>query len=107
MLRDSLVTVSMPWKIPARRAEYSLTESALSPFQAEPTQVGCRQTLPWDYFPLARHLARKRIGWEMRMSSQTVDHGEGHVLDRGWLISWALRPLIDGPLRTPSLERYC
>jgi hypothetical protein len=24
-------------KIPARRAEYSLTESALSPFQAEPT----------------------------------------------------------------------
>ena len=26
-------------KIPARRAEYSLTESALSPFQAEPTQA--------------------------------------------------------------------
>ena len=26
-------------KIPARRAEYSLTESALSPFQAEPTQL--------------------------------------------------------------------
>jgi sensor histidine kinase regulating citrate/malate metabolism len=25
-------------KIPARRAEYSLTESALSPFQAEPIQ---------------------------------------------------------------------
>ena len=25
------------FKIPARRAEYSLTESALSPFQAEPT----------------------------------------------------------------------
>jgi len=25
-------------KIHARRAEYSLTESALSPFQAEPTQ---------------------------------------------------------------------
>ena len=25
-------------KIPARRAEYSLTESAFSPFQAEPTQ---------------------------------------------------------------------
>jgi hypothetical protein len=25
-------------KIPARRAEYSLAESALSPFQAEPTQ---------------------------------------------------------------------
>jgi hypothetical protein len=25
-------------KIPARRAEYSLTESALSPFQAEPAQ---------------------------------------------------------------------
>jgi hypothetical protein len=26
-------------KIAARRAEYSLTESALSPFQAEPTQL--------------------------------------------------------------------
>ena len=26
-------------KIPARRAECSLTESALSPFQAEPTQM--------------------------------------------------------------------
>ena len=26
-------------KIPARRAEYSLTESAFSPFQAEPGQV--------------------------------------------------------------------
>jgi hypothetical protein len=25
-------------KIPARRAEYSLTESAVSPFQAEPRQ---------------------------------------------------------------------
>ena len=29
-------------KIAARRAEYSLTESALSPFQAEPTQVEYR-----------------------------------------------------------------
>jgi hypothetical protein len=26
-------------KIPARRAEYSLTESTLSPFQAEPAQA--------------------------------------------------------------------
>jgi len=26
-------------KIPARRVEYSLTDSALSPFQAEPTQA--------------------------------------------------------------------
>jgi hypothetical protein len=26
-------------KIPARRAEYSLAESALSPFQAEPTHL--------------------------------------------------------------------
>ena len=26
-------------KIPARRAEYSLTESALSPFHAEPTHM--------------------------------------------------------------------
>jgi hypothetical protein len=40
MLRDSLVVVSMPWKIPARGAEYSLTESAFSPFQAKPTQDG-------------------------------------------------------------------
>ena len=30
-------------KIPARRAEYSLTESTLSPFQAEPAQSGCRE----------------------------------------------------------------
>ena len=29
------------------------------------------------------------------MSSQTVDHGEGHVLDRDWLISWALHRLIN------------
>src|ERR1700688_4196965 len=27
------------WKIPARRAEYSLTGSALFPFRAEPTQT--------------------------------------------------------------------
>jgi len=26
-------------KIPARKAEFSLTENALSPFQAEPTQI--------------------------------------------------------------------
>jgi hypothetical protein len=31
-------------EIPARRAEYSLTESALSPFQAEPTQNCSRVT---------------------------------------------------------------
>jgi UDPglucose 6-dehydrogenase len=29
----------MPWKIPAPRAEYSLTENVASPFQAEPRQV--------------------------------------------------------------------
>jgi hypothetical protein len=29
----------MPRKSPPRRAEYSLTESALSPFQAEPTHI--------------------------------------------------------------------
>ena len=31
-------------KIPARRAEYSLTENARSPFQAEPTHVLYRET---------------------------------------------------------------
>lgn len=36
-------------KIPARRAEYSLPESALSPFQAEPTQ---------NMFLAARELAK-------------------------------------------------
>jgi hypothetical protein len=43
MLRDSLVVLSMASKIPAQRVEYSLTESALFPFQAEPTHfaVGC------------------------------------------------------------------
>jgi len=30
--------------IPARRAEYSLTESALSPFRAEPTKVSANST---------------------------------------------------------------
>ena len=44
-------------KIPARRAEYSLTESALSPFQAEPTHCStvrfesfssCRSVTPSD-----------------------------------------------------------
>jgi hypothetical protein len=29
-------------KIPARRAEYSLTESASSPVQAEPSHVGVK-----------------------------------------------------------------
>jgi len=33
-------------KIPARRAEYSLTENVASPFQAEPTQRQVRFT--WD-----------------------------------------------------------
>jgi hypothetical protein len=32
-------------KIPARRAEYSLAESALSPFHAEPTQFVKRTTV--------------------------------------------------------------
>jgi hypothetical protein len=32
-------------KIPARRAEYSLTENVASPFQAEPTQPGNRRRL--------------------------------------------------------------
>jgi hypothetical protein len=44
MLRDSLVIVSMP-RNPRPKAEYSLTESALSPFQAEPTQISFPSTL--------------------------------------------------------------
>jgi hypothetical protein len=40
MLRDSLVVIDA-LKIPARGAEHSLTESALFPFQVEPTHSLC------------------------------------------------------------------
>jgi hypothetical protein len=45
MLRDSPGGRIDALKIPARRVEYSLTESALFPFQAEPTQVHKANTL--------------------------------------------------------------
>jgi hypothetical protein len=53
--RDSPVVLSSPRKIRARRAEYSLTESALSPFQADLTRAYQKQSLK-----KGRHLPSNR-----------------------------------------------
>ena len=52
-------------KIPARRAEYSLTENALSPFQAEPTHNDKRK---WR-----GHLGGSHSEWD---GGRTL-HGDG------------------------------
>jgi hypothetical protein len=49
-------------KIPARWVEHSLTESALFPFQAEPTQQYLLLALPLPNFLFANHWARIVIG---------------------------------------------
>jgi hypothetical protein len=69
-------------KIPARRAEYSLTESALPPFQAEPTHSGHSQ--------LESHLCEARYSGpnhtnEARERATEVPSGRNY----GYVLLWA------------------
>jgi len=52
-------------KIPARRAEYSLAESALSPVQAQPAQIilpRCPQTWEWRSPTTAIFVSARKAG---------------------------------------------
>jgi hypothetical protein len=49
-------------KIPARRAEYSLTENAASPFHAEPRQILCTLVILWLSIPHASAQSGVLIG---------------------------------------------
>src|SRR5271156_1526840 len=55
-------------KIPARRAEYSLTESASSPVQAEPSQLA-RNPSVLAHNALCRFRAYKPAAWSLFRSS--------------------------------------
>ena|SRR5208282_2196168 len=63
-------------KIPARKAEYSLTENALSPYRAEPTQVGQRPN--WLLSPSPANnqstLTRRHLLW-LGPSGSFMDFG--------------------------------
>ena len=66
-------------KIPARRAEYSLPESALSPFQAEPTQFGFHNS---DRCP---NCVTREAGYEFWGEN---GHMQGSASNRAGMVHW-------------------
>jgi len=100
-------------KIPARRAEYSLTENVASPFQAEPRQdrealAGILSISPYaNYlpriqrgnFPVSEFILRHEIFSRLRILVKQQECGDGAEDFGGrWLVlHWRARPVVNSP----------